>query len=142
MCLLLFSPLANGQNNCNCVDNPKYSSFINCDTITFNNDIILYRQFNCDSSWLTIEKKGFYKTILNKLNKRLIDLTPKLGYQFAHEYSNSILFINRQVSGGGLPMNYELIDKKTGTTIQKYRPIIYYSPNNSSEIIVTVIRVC
>jgi hypothetical protein len=45
------------------------------------------------------------------LDKSLIELTERLGYQFVKEYKATLLFENRQVSGGGFPLNLELIDK-------------------------------
>jgi hypothetical protein len=45
------------------------------------------------------------------LDKSLIELTERLGYQFV-EHKATLLFENRQVSGGGFPLNLELIDKK------------------------------
>jgi hypothetical protein len=39
------------------------------------------------------------------LDKSLIELTERLGYQFVKEYKATLLFENRQVSGGGFPLN-------------------------------------
>jgi hypothetical protein len=49
------------------------------------------------------------------LDKSLIELTERLGYQFVKEYKATLLFENRQVSGGGFPLNLELIDKNNGS---------------------------
>lgn len=139
--LLLFilnNELVIGQNNCGCETSPNYNSFISCDTIEFDNSRKLYRQFNCDSSWLTFEIDSLHKKILFSIEKRLIDLTPKLGYQFVKEYSKTVLFINCQSSGGGYPKNYELINKENGEVFKKLGPILYYSRDDLNEFVVTL----
>jgi hypothetical protein len=57
-----------------------------------------------------IRESGLKKS--GSLDKSLIELTERLGYQFVKEYKATLLFENRQVSGGGFPLNFELIDKK------------------------------
>lgn len=129
-----------GQNNCDCESNPEYKSFISCDTIIFDNGATLYRQFNCDSSWLTFETSRLTKKVLFSLSKDLIDLTPRLGYQFVKEYSKVVLFEKRQASGGGYPINYVLIKKDTGEIFKELGPILFYSEKLTNEIIVTLIN--
>ena len=138
--ILLNNEFVTGQNNCGCDSNPNYNSFISCDTIRFDNGAMLYRQFNCDSSWLTFESKTLNKKILYSLSKEIIDLTPRLGYQFVKEYSNSLLFMNRQASGGGFPINYTLINKENGEVSKELGPILFYSENQTNELIVTLIN--
>jgi hypothetical protein len=79
-----------------------------------------------DSSWLTFESKSGLKKVMYSLDKSLIELTERLGYQFVKEYKATLLFENRQVSGGGFPLNFELIDKKQWKT-EDFGTIIYYS---------------
>ena len=61
------------------------------------------------------------------LDKPLLELTGRLGYQFVKEYKTTLLFENRQASGGGFPTNFELINKDNGKVIEVYGTIIYYS---------------
>lgn len=136
--IVLSSMNVKGQNQCGCTDKSYYNKFINCDTTYLGDGILLYQQFNCDSSWLTIERKGDYINILNSFGQNLIEMTPKLGYKFVHEYSETLLFLNRQVSGGGVPMNYDVISKKTGEITKRLGAIVYYSNIDSIETIVRI----
>jgi len=138
--IILNNEFVSGQTNCGCDSKPDYNSFISCDTIKFDNDAMLYRQFNCDSSWLTFESKNLQKNILYSLSREMIDLTPRLGYQFVKEYSNALLFMNRQASGGGFPINYVLINKKNGEVSEELGPILFYSEDPKKEIIVTLVN--
>lgn len=61
------------------------------------------------------------------LDKSLIELTGRLGYQFVKEYKTTLLFENRKASGGGFPTNFELIDKDSGNIVEDFGTIIYYS---------------
>jgi hypothetical protein len=88
---------------------------------------MLYRQFNCDSSWLTFESKSGLKSVLYSLDKSLIELTERLGYQLVKEYKTTLLFENRQASGGGFPAYFELIDKDDGKVLEEFGTIIYNS---------------
>lgn len=144
---ILFSTVlsfkANAQTNkeksvkkgCNCGSNKILSNIINCDTIYFKNDSKLYRQFNCDSSWLTFESKRGRKRIMETFRKGGMEFTGRIGYRFIKEYKKSLLFQNRQASGGGFPINYELINKKNGEIIEKFGTIIYYSDANSKNFV-------
>lgn len=123
------------MKNCGCKSNPDVTEFISCDTIRFKNDAMLYRQFNCDSSWLTFESKSGIKRVLYSLDKPLIELTERLGYQFVKEYKTSLLFENRQASGGGFPVNFELIDKDDGKVIKDFGTIIHYSDLDSNNYV-------
>jgi hypothetical protein len=116
-----------GNINCGCKSKPNLNEFISCDTTSFQNGSKLYRQFNCDSSWLTLESKKGLKRVMYSLDKSLIELTARLGYQFVKEYKKTLLFENRQVSGGGFPMNFEIIDKDNGNVVEDFGTIIYYS---------------
>ncbi|RTZ01765.1 hypothetical protein [Flavobacterium sp. GSP6] len=115
------------NKNCNYKTQPNLNESISCDTTLFQNGSKLYRQFNCDSSWLTFENKNGLKKIMYSLDKPLIELTSRLGYQFVKEYKTTLLFENRQASGGGFPTNFELIDKDNGKVIEEFGTIIYYS---------------
>ena len=96
---------------------------------------MLYRQFNCDSSWLTLENKNGLKKIMYSLDKSLMDLTYRLGYQFMKEYKTTLLFENRQASGGGFPTYFELIDKENGEVIEDFGTIINFSDKDSDNYV-------
>ena len=53
--------------NCNCEENPELSDYISCKETVFSNGAKIYRQFNCDSSWLVFENKKVKKTIRHKI---------------------------------------------------------------------------
>lgn len=108
---------------------------ISCDTTLFENGSKLYRQFNCDSSWLIFESKDGLMRIIHSLDKEIIELTGRLGYQFVKEYKTTLLFENRQSSGGGLPTNFELINKDNGKVIEEFGTIIYYSDKASDNYV-------
>ena len=116
-----------GNKNCGCKSKSNLNDLISCDTTSFQNGSKLYRQFNCESSWLTFESKSGLKKVMYSLDKSLIELTERLGYQFVKEYKATLLFENRQVSGGGFPLNFELIDKNNGNVTEDFGTIIYYS---------------
>jgi hypothetical protein len=116
-----------GNIDCGCKSKLNLNEFISCDTTSFQNGSKLYRQFNCDSSWLTIESKSGLKRVMYSLDKSLIELTARLGYQFVKEYKATLLFENRHASGFGFPLNFELIDKDNGNVVEDFGTIIYYS---------------
>jgi hypothetical protein len=99
--------------NCNCEENPELKDYISCKETVFSNGAKIYRQFNCDSSWLVFENKKIKKNIYS-LEKELIDLTHRLGYVGWVEYEKSILIADRLWSGSGSPFEYHLFDKETG----------------------------
>lgn len=118
------------KKNCGCKTKPNLNEFISCDTTLFQNGSKLYRQFNCDSSWLTFEGKSGLKSVLYSLNKPLIELTERLGYIFEKEYQNSLLFINKKASGGGFPVDFELISKDNGQVLKEFGTIIFHSDDS------------
>ena len=115
------------KKNCGCKTKPNLNEFISCDTTLFQNGSKLYRQFNCDSSWLTFESKSRIKRVMYSLDKSFIELTGRLGYQFVKEYKTTLLFENRQASGGGFPNYFELLDKDNGNIVEDFGTIIHYS---------------
>lgn len=96
---------------------------------------MLYRQFNCDSSWLTFESKTGKKRILSSLGKPLIELTEQLGYFFVKEYQNSLLFINKKASGGGFPEDFELLNKDNGQVLKEFGTIIFHSDDSLNNFV-------
>jgi hypothetical protein len=123
------------ENNCSCKNNPLLKESISCDTTYFDNGSKLYRQFNCDSSWLTFENKNKVKKIMSSMDKSLIELTERLGYQYVKEYKKTLLFENRQASGGGFPINFELINKENGEMAEELGTIIYYTDDTTNNFI-------
>ncbi len=121
--------------NCWCKSNTYLTEFISCDTTRFQNGAMLYRQFNCDSSWLTFENKSGIKRILYSLDKPLIELTERLGYIFEKEYKNSLLFINKKASGGGFPLDFELISKDNGQVLKEFGTIIFHSNDSINNFV-------
>src|SRR5688572_19044621 len=93
-----FSAVVYGQN-CSCKEEPDLKEIISCRKTVFSNGAKLYRQFNCDSSWLTFESKQGRKTILYSLEAPLVNYTNRLGYQFVTENKSSFLIMNRLISG-------------------------------------------
>lgn len=65
-----------------------------------------------------------------------MELTSEVGYQFIHEYSQYLLFENKQVSGGGIPSDYELISKNDGSVVNRLGPILFFSEAYPEEVIV------
>lgn len=114
----------NSSKNCNCDENPKLKDLISCDTTVFTNGAKIYRQYNCDSSWLVFQNKKIIKSIFS-LDKDLIELTDKLGYVEWDEYENSILIENKTISGCCQPYEYDLFDKENGDLIKKLGKDIY-----------------
>jgi hypothetical protein len=123
------------ENNCSCKQNPLLKEIISCDTTYFNNGSKLYRQFNCDSSWLTFENKNKVKKIMSSMDKSLIELTERLSYQYVKEYKKTLLFENRQASGGGFPINFELINKENGEMVEELGAIIFYTDEATNNFI-------
>jgi hypothetical protein len=123
------------EKNCSCKNNPLLIKIISCDTTFFYNGSKLYRQFNCDSSWLTFENKNKVKKIMASMNKSSIELTERIGYQFVKEYEKTLLFENRQASGGGFPFNFELINKENGEMVEELGAIIYYTDDTVNNFI-------
>jgi hypothetical protein len=62
----------------------------------------MVQSFIDNSLWfifLTFESKSGLKKLCVSLDKSLIELTERLGYQFVKEYKSDIIIWNRQVSG-------------------------------------------
>jgi hypothetical protein len=68
----------------------------------------------------------------------MIELTGRIGYIFVKEYQQKLLFINKTASGGGFPVDYELIDKDSGQVLEELGPIIYYSDNITDNYILYI----
>ncbi|NTS44033.1 hypothetical protein HRG84_24350 [Flavisolibacter sp. BT320] len=121
-----FSTVTYGQG-CSCKDAPELKDVISCKKVLFSNGAKLYRQFNCDSSWLTFESKNGRKTVLYSLEAPLINLSERLGYQFIKENKQSFLIINRLISGCCTLPEFLLYNKNNGKLLENLGSLIYYS---------------
>lgn len=110
---------------CGCAAKPELTGTIPCDTIFIDKQSRLYRQFNCDSSWITFENSLGVKRVLYSLQKDQIDQTGKIGAQFGGGFKNVFLIRNKYAKE--LPPAYILIDKKTGIATKKIRAILFFS---------------
>lgn len=138
------------QASCSCFNHPILSSIIDCDTTSFSSEALLYWQFNCDSSWLTFESTLGHKTILNSMDKDLIEYTAKLGPSFIEEFPDYLLFQSRLISGCCMPSDYLFIDKETGEVIQKIEAytiahmdeeiLIYFHDENYNKLGIIVLE--
>lgn len=125
---IFISQLSFGQN-CSCKTQPKLNEIISCKKTIFKNGAKIYRQFNCDSSWLVFESKAKKKKILFSLEKVLIELTPRLGYCSWTEFQNTFMIENRLISGCCSPSEYILFDKRNGKKTALLGREIYHSEN-------------
>jgi hypothetical protein len=55
--LSIISQLCLGRN-CSCKTQPELNEIISCKKTLFKNGAKIYRQFNCDSSWVVFENKN------------------------------------------------------------------------------------
>lgn len=90
------------SENCNCDENPGLKDYISCEETIFSNGAKIYRQYNCDSSWVVFENKNLKKNIYS-LEKQLIEYTHKLGYVDWVEFKSGLLMYNKTASGGFYP---------------------------------------
>jgi len=133
----MFTTGALGQQ-CQCITDSSLSEAVTCYTVRFSNHAKLYRQFNCDSSWLTFESSRGTKTILYSLDDGLIGYTEKLGYQYATEYKATFLVQNNLISGCCTPPEYLLFNKSTGKVIKNLGRLIFYSEDVKFPLVVYI----
>jgi hypothetical protein len=135
--LLTFSFLSPAQN-CSCITKPNLNEIISCKKTTFKNGAKIYRQFNCDSSWIVFEDKNKKKKTLFSLDKELIELTEKLGFVSWTEYRKSFLIENRLISGCCDPSEFILFDKNNGEKISDLGREIFHSQINQFPFFVSI----
>lgn len=128
---------SNKYKVCNCEDNLQLADYISCDETLFSNGAKIYRQFNCDSSWLVFQNIN-YKKIIFSLDKQMIEYTHKLGYVEWNEYEKSILIAERLASGSGASYNYTLINKENGNLIQELGRDLYLNEDKDFPIFVSI----
>ena len=98
---------------CYCQKKPDLNEIISCNKTIFKNGCELYREFNCDSSWLTFKNTKGQKKILFTLSE-IVELTDRLGYVNWTEYKNTFLVQNNVISGCCDPPEFILFYKNTG----------------------------
>lgn len=125
-----------GQN-CGCKSQPELNEIISCKKTIFKNGAKIYRQFNCDSSWVVFKNKNKKKQILYTLNG-LVELSERLGYVNWFEYKNTFLIQNNVISGCCDPPEYILFDKENGILKKEIGPILFYSENLKFPIVVSL----
>lgn len=113
--------------NCYCCKQPQLNEIISCKKTILKNGAKIYRQFNCDSSWIVFENKATKKKILFSLHKELIDLTERLGYSSWTEYKKAFIIENRLVSGCCDPPEFILFNKNNGKKIAEIGREVYHS---------------
>ncbi|WP_298116792.1 hypothetical protein [Flavobacterium sp.] len=117
------------SQNCSCKTQPELSKIISCEKTIFKNGTKIYREFNCDSSWVIFETKNNKKKILFSLDKTLIKLTGRLGFANWFEYKNTFLIKYKTVSGCCEPNQYLLFNKTSGEKIANIERELFYSEN-------------
>ena len=125
--VLVFFLHTSFRQKCKCYSNSNLIEIISCDTIHFKNHSKLYRSINCDSSWLTFENKQGKKKVIYSLEYPLLELTERLGYQYASEYYSTFLIQNNVISGCCDPPEFILFDKSNGSLKVNIGKIIFYS---------------
>lgn len=128
---------SNKYIDCNCEDNLQLAEYVSCDETLFSNGAKIYRQFNCDSSWLVFQNKN-YKKIIYSLEKQMIEYTHKLGYVEWIEYEKSILIAERLASGSSASYNYILINKESGNLINELGRDLYLNEDKDFPIFVSI----
>ena len=124
-----------GQSICSCKNGTsplsESDSSINfdCDTINFKNHSVLYRQYNCDSAWLSFQTPKGKRIILfsEHANSDMFELDWKIAPFFVQEYNSVLLFGNQETTAMGWPLNYSLLNKTTGAWEKDLGHLIYYS---------------
>jgi hypothetical protein len=109
---------------------------ISCDTVTFKNKARLFRQFNCDSSWLVFESESGQKKTLYSIEKDFIEFTERLGYQYTSEFSTTFLIKNRVVSGCCYPAEFLLFNKENGSLIKDFGSILQFTTDLNKNFVV------
>jgi hypothetical protein len=123
-----------GQYQCSCDTNQNMNDAISCKPIVFKNKAKLFWQFNCDSSWLTFKSARGRKEII--FNMSMIELTGRLGYDYAAEFKTKFLITNYVISGCCDPPEFILFDKEKGSIHSELGPLIFYSENYNYPIVI------
>lgn len=135
--LSIISQFCLGQN-CICKTRPILNEIISCEKTFLKNGAKIYREFNCDSSWVTFESKNKKKKILFSLDKQLIELTGRLGFANWKEHKNSFIVEYHTISGCCDPCEFKMFDKTNGKKIAELGREIFYSENQKYPYFVTI----
>ena len=117
------------EKNCNC---EKFESLVDCKKHIFSNGATVHWEYNCDKGKIIFENKKVKKKLF-EIETEFID---RIGYQFANEYKNKILFTYKWISGCCEPLGFYLHNKNTGNLIQKIEQGIAYSENSKNPYLV------
>lgn len=126
MTFLFTSKIVVGQNTCNCNKFPDLE--ISCKKNEILSGAKIYWSLNCDSSWLTFENRN-YKKVLFSFDSVMLEMTGRIGIDFATSYNGYILLKNKLISGCCEPLEYILLDDKNADTVMNLGRILYYSDN-------------
>lgn len=123
-----------GQSQCACNRDSLWTANINCDTTYLKDHSFLYYQFNCDSSWLTIENKTGKKKVLCSIDYELSGYTYRLGFRLIKEYQKYLLFRYGCPANG--PCYHVLLNKTSWKETQHFNEIIYSNENSGKGFII------
>lgn len=87
------------------------------DTTHLRNGSMLYYQWNCDSTWLTLETDK--RIVLKSCSELDPIMCSRLGLHFIEEYPDYLLFYFDWISGCCTPPDLVYIDKLTGQEIER-----------------------
>lgn len=125
------------NNNFDCLDKPELKEYVSSEVTNFSNGSKIYRQFNCDSSWIVFEKNKIKKNIY-KLDKDLIEYSNKLGFVEWIEHKNSILITEKLRSGTDSEYEYVLLDKENGSVIANLGRLLFENKDKNFPFLVTI----
>jgi hypothetical protein len=123
--ILFFADISFGQKKiCHCDQDSLMNEWLDCETKVLKNGAQLYWQFNCDRVWLTLQTVSGKKLVIDSSeDKSLFGLTYRIGYQFAREYKNSLLFRYGCAATG--PCSFILININNGKKLAEFHELIY-----------------
>ncbi len=117
---------------CRCIDDEFLSNVDDCDTTILQNGALLYWHFNCDSSWLTLEK-NHKKMVLNSI-REMHDYTYRLGFQLEKEFKTTMLFRYGCPANG--PCMHALLNKETGKVVEEFEELIFNAEDTKADFVI------
>lgn len=87
-------------------------SFLSCDTTYITSKTILFWQWNCDSSWLTLQQKGKAQTILDVLEREKMPKSSSIGMHYIKKIGPSLWLKKQEVSGCCYPPTHSFFNLK------------------------------
>ncbi|MFT3793903.1 hypothetical protein [Flavobacterium sp.] len=134
--LLFLSQIMIAQ--CRCDSLPDLQELLSCKPTLFKNGAKIYRQYDCDSSWLVFENPQKVKRLLTSEYGGDLYLAGRIGFVDWTEYNSTFLMIESTVSGCCQPPNGILFDKNTGTRKKDLGPIVYQTEHMDYPFVVTL----